>query len=51
VIIVNSPALYTSVASATVEDQSSWGKAEFAIFARDWIAAMAGHTPMAACSP
>ena len=44
-IIANSPAQYTSVASATVEDQSSWGNAEFDFFARDWIAAMAGHTP------
>jgi Peptidase C13 family len=44
-ILAKSTAAYTSVSSACVELQNSIGGADFDPFARDWIAAMAGHTP------
>ncbi|MBZ0314964.1 MAG: hypothetical protein K8L91_00995 [Anaerolineae bacterium] len=44
-IINNSPAGYTSVASAAIATQTSIGGAHFDPFARDWIAAMAGADP------
>ena len=44
-ILAKSTAKYTSVSSACVELQNSIGGAQFDPFARDWIAAMAGHTP------
>lgn len=44
-IVDNSPAKYTSVASACVELNSSIGGANFDPFARDWIAAMNGSNP------
>lgn len=44
-IIASSPAQYTSVSSACLEDRNSIGGPEFDPFARDWISAMAGHTP------
>lgn len=47
-IIANSPATYTTVAAACEEAESSWAAPpnwEFDSFARDWIAAMAGHDP------
>ncbi len=44
-IITKSPATYTSVSSACLEPNNSIGGAQFDPFARDWIAAMAGHTP------
>ena len=43
--IANSKAKYTTVASACVEANNSIGGAAFDPFARDWISAMAGHTP------
>jgi len=43
--IANSKATYTTVASACLEANNSIGGATFDPFARDWIAAMAGHTP------
>jgi hypothetical protein len=46
-ILAKSPAAATSVASAAVESQSSYVSADgnWDPFARDWIAAQAGHTP------
>jgi hypothetical protein len=47
-IIANSPATYTTVAAACEEAESSWAAPpnwEFDSFARDWIAAIAGHDP------
>jgi hypothetical protein len=47
-IINNSPATYTTVASACTEFTNSWAAPpnwEFDSFARDWVAAMAGHDP------
>ena len=47
-IINNSPATYTTVAAACEEPESSWAAPpnwEFDSFARDWIAAVAGHDP------
>ena len=44
-ILAHSPATYTSVSSACEELRSSIGGADFDPFARDWIAAMTGHTP------
>ena len=44
-VISNSTATYRSISSACLEDRNSIGGAEFDPFARDWIAAMAGHTP------
>jgi len=46
-IIAQSPADSTSVASAAIESQSSYVSADgnWDPFARDWIAAQAGHTP------
>jgi hypothetical protein len=44
-ILAQSPATYTSVSSACLEANNSIGGADFDPFARDWIAAMAGHTP------
>ena len=46
-IIANSTADATSVASAAIESQSSYVSADgnWDPFARDWIAAQAGHTP------
>ena len=47
-IISKSPATYTTVASACTEFTSSWAAPpnwEFDSFARDWVAAMAGHDP------
>jgi hypothetical protein len=47
-IIANSPATYTTVAAACEEPESSWAAPpnwEFDSFARDWIAAVAGHDP------
>ena len=43
--IANSKATYTTVASACLEANNSIGGATFDPFARDWIAAMAGHIP------
>jgi hypothetical protein len=46
-ILAKSPAAATSVASAAIESQSSYVSADgnWDPFARDWIAAQAGHTP------
>jgi hypothetical protein len=44
-ILAKSTAKYTSVSSACVELNNSIGGPQFDPFARDWIAAMAGHTP------
>jgi Peptidase C13 family len=44
-VTANSKATYTSIASACIEPNNSIGGAQFDPFARDWIAAMAGHTP------
>jgi hypothetical protein len=46
-ILGKSPAAATSVASAAIESQSSYVSADgnWDPFARDWIAAQAGHTP------
>ena len=44
-ILAKSTAAYTSVSSACLEANNSIGGAQFDPFARDWIAAMAGHTP------
>src|SRR5204863_8256808 len=44
-ILAQSKAVNTSVSSACVELNNSIGGASFDPFARDWIAAMAGHTP------
>jgi hypothetical protein len=44
-ILAQSPAAKTSVSSACLELNNSIGGAQFDPFARDWIAAMAGHTP------
>ncbi|UJP04180.1 MAG: C13 family peptidase [Nitrosomonas sp.] len=44
-ILAKSTATYTSVSSACLELNNSIGGAQFDPFARDWIAAMAGHTP------
>jgi hypothetical protein len=44
-VIANSKATYTSIASACIEPNNSIGGPHFDPFARDWIAAMAGHTP------
>jgi hypothetical protein len=44
-ILAKSTASLTTVASACVEPNNSIGGANFDPFARDWIAAMAGHTP------
>lgn len=44
-ILAKSTASKTTVASAAVETRSSIGGADFDPFARDWIAAMTGHTP------
>jgi hypothetical protein len=43
--IANSKAKYTTVSSACLEANNSIGGASFDPFARDWISAMAGHTP------
>jgi Peptidase C13 family len=43
--IANSKATYTTVSAACLEANNSIGGAQFDPFARDWIAAMAGHTP------
>ena len=49
-IIAKSPAAATSVASAAIESQSSYVSADgnWDPFARDWIAAQAGHDPFGA---
>ena len=49
-IIAKSPAGATSVASAAIESQSSYVTADgnWDPFARDWIAAQAGHNPFGA---
>lgn len=44
-ILAQSPATYTSVSSACLELNNSIGGSSFDPFARDWISAMAGHTP------
>jgi hypothetical protein len=44
-ILAHSTATYTSVSSACEELRNSIGGADFDPFARDWIAAMTGHTP------
>lgn len=44
-ILAKSTAAYTSVSSACRELNNSIGGADFDPFARDWIAAMTGHTP------
>src|SRR6266567_2051299 len=46
-ILAKSPAAATSVASAAIESQSSYVSADgnWDPFARDWIAAQAGHAP------
>jgi hypothetical protein len=44
-VVANSTATLTSIASAAIETQTSIGGAHFDPFARDWISAMAGHTP------
>jgi len=44
-ILANSTANHTSVSSACRELENSIGGAHFDPFARDWISAMAGHTP------
>lgn len=44
-ILAKSTATHTSVSSACLEANNSIGGAQFDPFARDWIAAMAGHTP------
>jgi hypothetical protein len=46
--VANSKAKYTTVASACVEANNSNGGPSFDPFARDWISAMAGHTPLGA---
>jgi hypothetical protein len=43
--IANSKATYTTVSSACTEPNNSIGGATFDPFARDWISAMAEHTP------
>jgi hypothetical protein len=49
-ILAKSPASATSVASAAIESQSSYVSADgnWDPFARDWIAAQAGHDPFGA---
>jgi len=49
-ILAKSPAAATSVASAAIESQSSYVTADgnWDPFARDWIAAQAGHDPFGA---
>jgi hypothetical protein len=44
-ILAQSKANYTTVSSACLEPNNSIGGPEYDPFARDWIAAMAGHTP------
>lgn len=44
-IIAKSTAAATSVSAAVKEPDSSWGTADWDYFARDWIAAQAGHDP------
>ncbi|MBS0423729.1 MAG: hypothetical protein JSR71_04715 [Proteobacteria bacterium] len=53
-ILAKSPATNTSVSSACLELNNSIGGAQFDPFARDWIAAIAGHTLYGgalACNP
>lgn len=47
-ILAKSTASKTTVASAALETNSSIGGPQFDPFARDWIAAMAGHDPYGA---
>lgn len=49
-ILAKSPAHATSIASAATEPSSSWATADgmWDQFARDWIAAQAGHDPFGA---
>lgn len=44
-ILAQSKATYTTVSSACLEPNNSIGGPEYDPFARDWISAMAGHTP------
>lgn len=44
-VINSSPATHTSISSACEELESSIGGPQFDPFARDWISAVAGHTP------
>jgi hypothetical protein len=44
-ILAKSTATYTSVSSACIESKNSIGGPQYDPFARDWIAAMTGHTP------